>query len=143
MGALFGKSQGQMPQFQPNQPGGIATTDYAGLKAQHDAANAQKPGNGIMGGLFGLGSSAITAGALDGVGGSIASALPMMFGMSDRRLKTDVKRIGSWKDLPLYIYRFIWGGPMQVGVMAQDVLKVNPAAVVTVGGYLAVNYGAL
>ena len=43
--------------------------------------------------------------------------------------------------MPIYTYRYKSGGPMQAGVMAQDVLEVNPAAVVDMGdGFLGVNY---
>jgi hypothetical protein len=46
--------------------------------------------------------------------------------------------------LPLYAFRYIWGGPVRVGVMAQDVLKVRPEAVIKgADGFLRVNYGAL
>ena len=43
--------------------------------------------------------------------------------------------------LPLYLFRYKAGGGVQVGVMAQDVLKVNPDAVVTMpSGFYAVDY---
>ena len=61
--------------------------------------------------------------------------------MSDERVKTDVKRVGTADNgLPIYSYRYIWGGPVQIGVMAQDVQKVNPDAIVPVGDLMAVNY---
>lgn len=61
--------------------------------------------------------------------------------MSDVRLKTDISRVGTLDNgLPVYRYRYKAGGPMQIGVMAQDVLGVNPGAVGEVGGFLAVDY---
>jgi hypothetical protein len=47
------------------------------------------------------------------------------------------------RDLPIYAYEYVWGGPRRIGVMAQDMLTIRPAAVVPMGDYLAVDYGAL
>ena len=62
--------------------------------------------------------------------------------VSDRRLKTDIKRIAtSPSGLPIYSFRYVSGGPTYVGVLAQDVLKVRPEAVRTgPSGYLTVDY---
>ena len=83
-------------------------------------------------------------GALAGLGGSLgAAALPLMF-PSDRRLKRDIIRIGTWAlGLPLYLFRYLWSDDVQIGVMADEVLHVKPSAVYEVDGYLAVDYGAL
>jgi hypothetical protein len=70
--------------------------------------------------------------------GTIGSAA---FVASDRRLKTDIQRIGTTDGgLPVYTYRYKGEDAMQMGVMAQDVEKVNPDAVREFGGYKAVNY---
>jgi hypothetical protein len=59
---------------------------------------------------------------------AISGQLPF----SDCRLKRHVKRMGALPNvLPLYSFRYIWGGPTFVGVIAQDVLHVMPNAVVT------------
>lgn len=64
--------------------------------------------------------------------------------LSDRRTKKDIKRIGKTDDgLPIYTFRYKAGGPIQMGVMAQDVEKVKPSAVKTVGGLKTVNYGKI
>jgi hypothetical protein len=127
--ALLSGSQVANPQFAVNRPSGIATTDVGGLINQNfqqrqanyqtDMANWQ---SGI-GGLFGLGAARIQA--------------------SDIRLKTDIQRVGKTKGgLPIYTYRYKAGGPVQMGVMAQDVARVNPEAVEEIGGgYLGVDYG--
>jgi polysaccharide export outer membrane protein len=62
---------------------------------------------------------------------------------SDRRLKTDIKRIGT-HPLGIGIYSYKIFGKRQIGVMADEVLKVKPEAVI-VGpdGYLRVDYGQL
>lgn len=68
----------------------------------------------IMGGLMGIGS------------------LASRFMGSDVRMKTDIKRVGTLdNDLPVYSYRYKFGGPPMIGVMAQDVEKVKPHAVAT------------
>ena len=64
---------------------------------------------------------------------------------SDSRLKTDITQVGAAANgLPLYHFRYKGLPTVYQGVMAQDVLKHTPDAVVTMpGGYYAVNYGML
>jgi hypothetical protein len=51
---------------------------------------------------------------------------------SDARLKTNIEKVGKTVlDLPLYHFRYRSGDDRFEGVMAQDVLKVAPDAVVT------------
>lgn len=123
--ALLSGSQVQNPgqMSGPTPQAGVGGVDYTGLvqdKFKADSARYQ----GMMGGLFGIGSS-------------IAGALPW----SDRRLKQDIKRIGATDaGTPLYSYRYIWGGPVQIGVMADEVPE---AAVMTDSGFYRVNYEAV
>jgi hypothetical protein len=59
---------------------------------------------------------------------------------SDRRLKRNVKRVGSFKGYPLYEFDYVWG-QHSVGVMADE---VDPRAVIThPSGYKMVDYGRL
>ena len=103
---------GAMPQA---QVGGVDYTGLVNQKYQADVANNQSK----MGGLFGLASA--------GVG---------LF--SDRRLKTDIKRVGQTDaGTPIFTYRYKSGGPVHMGVMAQD---VPDAAFMTDSGFLAVDY---
>lgn len=129
---LLGGSQVSQPNWvQTNQPQ-IATTDYAGLVNQ-DYQNRlgayqqqQAQTNGILGGLFGLGSSAIMA--------------------SDKRVKRDIKPAGKLMGHNLHEYRYkgkFDDGKRHIGVMAQEVEKKRPDAVVDVGGVKHVNYGKL
>jgi len=64
---------------------------------------------------------------------------------SDRRIKRDIKQVGMSKiGLPLYEFRYIFGRKRYVGVMAQDVLKHTPDAVVrSLLGYFKVDYRML
>jgi hypothetical protein len=64
-----------------------------------------------------------------------------IFMASDRRLKTDIQRVGTTDGgVPIYTYKYKGESMTQMGVMAQDVEKVNPEAVREFGGYKAVNY---
>jgi len=65
--------------------------------------------------------------------------------ISDIRLKTDIHRIGTTvRGLPLYTFQYRNQLGVYVGVMAQDVLKVEPSAVsIGANGYYMVDYGKL
>lgn len=137
--ALMDGTQVQLPQFQntPVVNVGAApvadsiynsyTGDMAGYKSQMDARNAKTQG------MFNL----------LGTGAGIGTGL---FGMkySDARLKTGIHRIGG---LPsgagIYRFKYIWGGPEHVGVIAQEIMKIKPEIVHPVGGFLAVDYRGL
>ena len=62
--------------------------------------------------------------------------------VSDERLKEDVVHVGKTNDgLPIYRYRMKGGGPMKMGVMADDVEKKRPDAVRRGGhGFKMVDY---
>ena len=60
---------------------------------------------------------------------------------SDRRLKTNIQRIGTRPDgLGVYEFDYIWGGERQIGLMAQEVINVYPDAISESSGYLMVDY---
>ncbi|RWX09076.1 tail fiber domain-containing protein [Rhizobium hidalgonense] len=60
-------------------------------------------------------------------------------------MKTDIRRLGtSAEGIPIYAFRYIWGGPMFVGTMAQDLLAIRPDAVIATGwSYYMVDYDKL
>lgn len=126
--ALLSGSQVSAPKAQGYTGSTIPTTDNAGLINENfnqkmNIYNQQMAqSQGLLGGLFGLGTNLIKA--------------------SDRRLKTDVERVGKTHDgQPIYAYRYRAGGPMQLGLMAQDVEKKHPGAVIdTPSGFKAVDY---
>jgi hypothetical protein len=75
-------------------------------------------GANILGGLSG------------GLG--IASSLKNLF--SDRRLKRDIKRVGTLRNgLPLYSFRYVGSKRRQIGLMADEVEQIHPEAVVAIG----------
>lgn len=109
-------------------PANIGQNIYSNYQGALNNYNAgQSSSNQFMGGLFGLGSSAIL--------GSM---------MSDRRLKTDIEAIGPLKDgVNFYRYRYHADAPgtVRYGLMADEVKRVQPDAVVrTPSGFDAVNY---
>lgn len=92
------------------------------------SGGTQKTSNGI-------------GGIMQGVG-SLASGAAML---SDRRLKTNIRKIGEYADgLGRYVWTYIWGGPEYEGVMADEVERLRPWALgPTVAGFQSVNYAAL
>ena len=62
---------------------------------------------------------------------------------SDRRLKSNIQRIGTHK-LGIGIYEYDIMGRHEIGVMAQEVEKVMPEAICRhSSGYMMVDYGRI
>src|SRR5882672_5614189 len=138
--ALMSCGQVSLPNATPYNAPNVANTDI-GSYIYNSAALAQKnyesqmqQQNAQMGGMFGLGQAGILGAA------KYAPMFP-----SDRRLKRDIVDLGIrlLSGIKLYAYRYIGSSIERVGVMADEVARINPAAVVTVNGFLAVNYRAL
>lgn len=128
--SLMSSGQIGMPEGIAYTPSQVGQTDVIGanaLKAQYDQANANRAAqsqSGLMGGLFSLGSAAIMA--------------------SDIHVKDVIGKVGKLASgIGLYAYRYLAGGPVVVGVIAQEVALSKPEAVVDMGGYLGVDYGRL
>jgi hypothetical protein len=113
----------EMPGFNTAQraegPQNLAAAQMTG-QSQLDAFNAEQ---------------AAMQGMMQGAG-----SMAMGFGLSDRRLKKDIKFIGFLKGLRHYVWTWVWGGS-GVGVMAdeipQEFVAVHPS------GFLMVDYGRL
>lgn len=88
-------------------------------------------------------STGAALGQLAGMGANMASAY-MAGGMkSDRRVKTDIKRVGTTDSgVPIYTFKYVWDKhTTHMGVMAQEVSATNPQAVSVGGdGVLRVDY---
>ena len=129
--ALMSGSQVSPPNFVNTPQGQVAGTNYAGMvqdnyQNQMGVYNQQMNSrNAMMGGLFGL-------------AGAATRAIPW----SDRRLKTDIREVGRLDNgLPVYSFRYKAGGPIQIGLMADDVRELHPDAVVPMpNGFDAVDY---
>ena len=111
-------------------------------------SNQQTSTNPFAGALGGALGGAALAGALPAAWG-VTSGMGALGGaamalLSDRRFKTDIERVGTLDNgLGVYRYRYKSGGPIQIGVMADEVKAVNPGAVINVDGVDYVNYGGI
>lgn len=129
----------QTAQYQVAAPDimGANALAYQGALNNYNQRMGQQ--NAMFGGLAGLGGALGSAAILAGSGGTAAPAAGLL--MSDIRVKTDIRRVGKTDGgLPVYTFRYKAGGPVQMGVMAQEVEKVNPAAVHEIGGVKHVDY---
>lgn len=125
-----------------NPSGAAAGVNYSGLvgdKYKADMASWQNKQN----------QSSATAGMLGNLGAAMIMA-PMtggasFLGKSDRRLKADIRQVGWRGPFRLYEFRYLWDRPGTVrrGYMAQEVLKIIPAAVHRVRWWLEVDYAML
>jgi hypothetical protein len=74
--------------------------------------------------------------------GSLLGTLGSAAILSDARMKRDIEIIGETSNgLPVYSFRYVWDDKRHTGLMAQDVEKIAPHAVVTLGGIKHVDYG--
>lgn len=98
------------------------------------------PISNIIGGLTG------SLGLLGGTGafgssGWLKPAAQSVLSWSDERLKENIAPVGELYDgQPIYSYNYKGDEKPQIGLMAQDVEKTAPEAVVEIGGFKAVNY---
>jgi hypothetical protein len=130
MNALLSGQQVQMPNMPTFNAAGRAETPniMGAMQNQYDAQlgayNAQQAGfNNLLGAGAQLGSAA--------------------FMFSDRRLKSNIKRVGTHA-IGVGIYEYTMMGMSQRGVIAQEVQAVRPDLVKRhASGYLTVNYGGL
>jgi len=113
-----------------------------GTSTQNSANNITdllgQSGNAAAAGGVGAANS-LSEGASN-IAGLVGKAASLF---SDPRLKTGVKKVGTFKGLNAYEFSYIGSDTVYRGVMADEVLEKNPDAVVEIDGYLAVNYGAL
>lgn len=134
LNALLSSQQVVVPQFAGAPETTIAPPPiFNATQAQGNAAMQAYQGQAAQNAqftsdLFGLGGAALRS--------------PGLFALCDRRLKTDIERIGTHQatGLPVYSFRYLWGEP-SVGFMADEVEAVLPEAVIEVDGVKAVNYG--
>ena len=138
MNALLSGQQVAMPsmpsfsQASKSETPNLLGAAQMGYDAQLGAYNADQAGmNSLLGAGAQLGAAYMTG------GGSKA------FGFSDRRLKSNIKRVGTHA-IGVGIYDYTMMGVSQRGVIAQEVAKVRPDLVERhANGYLMVNYGGL
>ena len=130
MNALLSGQQVGMPQMPSFNTAGRAETPQI-LNATQMGYDAQ---------LGGYNAEQAAQGNLLSAGAQLGSAA---FMFSDRRLKSNIKRVGEHK-IGVGIYSFTMMGFSQHGVIAQEVQAVRPDLVKRhANGYLMVNYGGL
>ena len=96
-------------------------------------------GSGIFTNLATGATSDIAGSAFPGVVGGLGKGLGKM---SDRRVKRDINRVGVLPNgLSLYSFRYLWSDEPQLGLMADEVERIHPAAVLEgPAGFKMVNY---
>jgi Chaperone of endosialidase len=124
--ALLNGGQVSQPKFDQYQGQQLPTVDYAGLvqqKYQNDVNRSNQ-------------SSANVGGILSGIGG--------LFALSDKNAKKNIKKVGMMNGHNIHEYHYKGESnkaPKRLGLMAQEVEKKMPAAVIMGSdGYRRVNY---
>jgi hypothetical protein len=154
-GLRGGNVQAALSQFRPQVLNSLIEQQYGrlgGLSTMGQAAAAGQASQGMqsasnIGNLLGNQGAALAGGqmARGGVArqsfGDLLNIGKTVAQFSDRRLKKNIKQIGTRPDgLNVYEFDYIWGGKRQVGLMAQEVQTIYPNAVSESGGYLMVDY---
>ena len=133
----------------------LAGTSPLGPVVITQRANASGQFQTVMAGIswrFAPSGSAPWQGGYAGVhgGGAWGNNADATYGstvfLSDARLKRDVTLLARRGDgLGVYAYKYLWSDDVHVGVMAQEVALIHPAAIVRdeLTGYMAVDYGLL
>jgi hypothetical protein len=102
-------------------PYAIQNANYAqqSQNAMMQQQMAMQQQNAMLGGLFGLGSAGIMGGMM----------------RSDIRVKRDIRHVGYTSDgQRLYLFRYNDGDDLHLGLMAQEVERIKPHAVVEIDG---------
>jgi hypothetical protein len=133
--ALMASSQIQNPQFQAYSGSNVAAAPvFQGAQAQGQSAQD----------IYGQQMAARNAN-VQGLGSALGGAAGMFnfTKISDRRLKSNIKRVGT-HELGIGIYEYDIFDRRERGVMAQELLEVKPEAVYhRPDGYMMVDYGAI
>ena len=105
----------------------LGMSPYGKTETQYKTSTAEDKGPDLATILLGAGKTAV--------------GLAPYLAMSDRNMKTDIKKLTDG-DIPIYSYRYKddpKSYPKVVGPMAQDIEKKYPSAVKKVGRYKTVN----
>ncbi len=117
--------QQQLPYNMLNTYSGLVNGNFGGTNTTTQPYFGPTMGSQIMSGL------------------GDAAALAAIYASSDRRLKTDIRRIGTADNgLPIYCYRYRGEITPHIGFMADEVEQIHPEAVIEGPfGFKMVNYG--
>lgn len=133
----FGSSSVSLaqPSSQPTLTGGFVAPQL-GLQSSLNSANANIYANRLNDLTTRRGQNMGLAGDSMGAGASVLAAI-----ISDRRVKEQVKQVGRLDNgLPVYTFNYLGDPATHLGLMAQDVEKLIPEAVVEISGIKLVNY---
>lgn len=133
--SLMSGTSPTLPQFSSVNQSSAAPTNVLG--AYQNAYNGQLNSYNTQ-----VGSQNSQLSGITGLLGSLGAA---GIGLSDRRLKRNIELVGKEKHgLNVYHYEFIGNDERHIGVMADEVEKVIPHAVIELpSGFKAVNYAML
>lgn len=120
----------------------LGMTPYGQTTTQTSPASS----NGLLTGFGALGTGVGILGGVNSLMGGGTSLLSALGLISDRRDKTDIKKLGKdpQSGLDMYSYRYKddpKSYPKVVGPMAQDIEDKYPGAVREIGGHKVVNLG--
>lgn len=118
---------------------GGAQTGFGASQAALGAAQ------GFGGTIAGAGQVGPQQGILGGIGQAAGGIASLAKAFSDRRLKEDIKQIGTRPDgLGIYEYTLKTDGQRYIGVMADEVARLRPEALgEPVAGFATVHYDRL
>lgn len=147
-GTTFGAPAAAAPEFAGAGVG--AGAEAAGTAALGTEAAAAAGGAAATDAAATAAATAVAAGATEAAAGAGGAALaaelaPLaVLAFSDKRVKTDISTVGRLQNgLLVHQYRLKSGGPVQIGLLAQEVQKVHPEAVHKgPQGILMVDYSA-
>jgi hypothetical protein len=114
----------------------LALQNYANLiQGNYGSEGAmQQPvaGRNRLGDALGMATAGAGLGQMIGTGTKTMAGIGGLLGLfSDRRLKENIKKVGKLDNgLDVYSYNYIWDKTPQIGLMADEVKKVNPEAVI-------------
>lgn len=122
--------------------GSQLNANYMGLgNAQYGAQTSIGNANANAD-LAGLTASGNIIGAGMNLAGGLAGGLGQFLKLSDARAKDDIEPVGKLYDgQNVYRYRYKGSDRSEIGLIAQEVEKTNPDAVVDFGGVKLVDYG--
>ena len=123
---------------------GMSGINQMGYGASNELAQSLMSALMSQGGMAYAGqenANAQQAGITDQIMGLAGSAMGML---SDSRLKKDIKKVGEKNGHNIYHFKYI-DSPEKTweGVIAQEVEKIVPEAIINIDGYLGVNYSML
>lgn len=149
--ARFGETGSATAGIDRNLFGNVAGINSAGIRQGVDALNAQRFQDSqrrraqFFGGLAGAGASYYGSKGTPSPTTTTGTGTGAAAAASDERLKEDIKYLGtSPQGYKKYSFKYK-ADPSKTyeGVMAQDIQKIKPEAVIVKDGFLAVDYSLL